>query len=223
MDDFRAVISATPDRVHTLAAVHPTSMHNLMLRYWLASGGIDPDKDVNLVMIPPPQMVTTLKAGSIDGYCVGEPWNSRAVQEDVGFVMATDLDLWAGHPEKVLGVREDWANQYPQTHLALVKALLEACEYCDDWRNREDLVELLARPEYVGAAPEYIRPRAAYALRSRHGFRAGATDALQPVLRGQVQLSRPCGRAVGDDPVGSVGDCAIPAQLGGSAGSDSPD
>ena len=158
LDDFRAMISQTPDRVHTLAAVHPTSMHNLMLRYWLAAGGIDPDKDVNLVMIPPPQMVTTLKAGSIDGYCVGEPWNSRAVQEGVGFVMATDLELWPGHPEKVLGVREDWANQYPQTHLALVKALLEACEYCDDRRNREEMVALLARPEYISAAPEYISP-----------------------------------------------------------------
>ncbi len=158
LDDFRAMISQTPDRVPTLAAVYATSMHNLILRYWLASGGINPDKDVNLVMIPPPQMVTTLKAGSIDGYCAGEPWNSRAIQEDAGFIMATDLELWPGHPEKVLGVREDWASQYPQTHLAMVKALLEACEYCDDRRNREDLVELLARPEYVGVAPEYIRP-----------------------------------------------------------------
>jgi nitrate/nitrite transport system ATP-binding protein len=156
--DFKEVISQTPDKVHTLGMVHPASMHNLLLRYWLASGGIDPDKDVNLTVIPPPQMVSNLKAGNIDGYCSGEPWNSRAVYEDLGFVMATDLEIWAGHPEKVLGVTEEWANKYPQTHLALVKALLEACEYCDDWRNREEIVELLCRPEYVGSAPEYTRP-----------------------------------------------------------------
>ena len=156
--DFKAAIAQTPDKVHTLAMVHPSSMHNLMLRYWLASGGIDPDLDVNLTVIPPPQMVANLKGGNIDGYCVGEPWNTRAVREDLGFVIATDLDIWGGHLEKVLGVREDWASQNPQTHLALVKALLEACEYCDDRRNREEIVELLSQPNYVGVAPEYIRP-----------------------------------------------------------------
>ena len=156
--DFKEVIARTPDKVPTLGMVHQSSMHNLMLRYWLASGGIDPDLDVSLTVIPPPQMVSNLKAGNIEGYCSGEPWNSRAVQEGLGFVIATDLDIWGGHLEKVLGVREDWANQHPQTHLALVRALLEACEYCDDRRNREEILQLLARPEYVGAAPEYIRP-----------------------------------------------------------------
>ncbi len=156
--DFKEVIARTPDKVPTLGMVHQSSMHNLMLRYWLASGGIDPDLDVSLTVIPPPQMVSNLKAGNIEGYCSGEPWNSRAVQEGLGFIIATDLDIWGGHLEKVLGVREDWANKHPQTHLALVKALLEACEYCDDRRNREEILELLARPEYVGAAPEYIRP-----------------------------------------------------------------
>lgn len=156
--DFQAAIAQTPDKVHTLGMVHESSMHNLMLRYWLASGGIDPDLDVSLTVIPPPQMVANLKAGNIDGYCAGEPWNSRAVHENLGFVIATDLDIWGGHLEKVLGVREDWAYQHPQTHIALVKALLEACEYCDDRRNREEIVELLAQPHYVGAAPEYIRP-----------------------------------------------------------------
>lgn len=156
--DLRAVILQTPDKVPTLGMVHPASMHNLMLRYWLASGGIDPDQDINLTVIPPPQMVANLQSGSIDGYCAGEPWNSRAVQEDIGFVVATDLEIWAGHLEKVLGVREDWANQYPQTHLALVKALLEACEYCDDRRNREEILTLLCQPHYIGSSPEFIRP-----------------------------------------------------------------
>lgn len=156
--DFKAAIAANPDRVYTLGMVHQSSMHNLMLRHWLASGGIDPDLDVSLTVIPPPQMVASLKAGNIDGYCAGEPWNSRAVYENLGFVIATDLDIWAGHLEKVLGVREDWANQYPETHLALVKALLQACEYCDDRRNREEVLEIICRPEYVGSDPKYTRP-----------------------------------------------------------------
>jgi nitrate/nitrite transport system ATP-binding protein len=156
--DLRSAIASEPDKVHTLGMVHPSSMHNLMLRYWLAAGGIDPDQDVNLTVIPPPQMVANLKSGSIDGYCVGEPWNSRAVQEGLGFVIATDLDIWPGHPEKVLGVREDWANKHPQTYIALVKALLEACEYCEDRRYREEVVQLLCQPQYVGVAPTYIRP-----------------------------------------------------------------
>jgi len=156
--DFKSAIAKSPDKVHTLGMVYPSSMHNLMLRYWLASGGIDPDLDVALTVIPPPQMVANLKAGNIDGYCVGEPWNSRAVYEELGFVIATDLDLWPGHPEKVLGVREEWVNKYPQTHIALVKALLEACQYCDDLRNREEILGLLTQSQYVGSAPEYTRP-----------------------------------------------------------------
>jgi len=158
LEDFKAILDHNPDNVPTLGVVHPTSMHNLLLRYWLASGGIDPDRDVGLTVIPPPQMVANLKAGNIDGYCVGEPWNSYAVHDGAGFVIRTDRDLWAGHPEKVLGVREDWVNQHPQTHLALVKALIEACEYCDDRRNREEILELLCRPEYVGIDPAYTRP-----------------------------------------------------------------
>lgn len=156
--DFKAAIQDTPDKVHTLGVVYPSSMHNLMLRYWLASGGIDPDQDVALTVIPPPQMFANLKAGNIDGYCVGEPWNSRAVYEEQGFVIATDMELWSGHPEKVLGVREEWANKYPQTHIALIKALLEACQYCDDLRNREEILGLLTLDQYVGSAPEYTRP-----------------------------------------------------------------
>ncbi|GBF81380.1 ABC transporter ATP-binding/substrate-binding protein [Aphanothece sacrum] len=158
LKDLKTAIAATPDKVHTFGMVHPASMHNLLLRYWLASGEVDPDEDVGLTMISPPQMVASLKAGNIEGYCVGEPWNSRAVYEDLGYVIATSLDIWAGHPEKVLGVREDWVEKYPQTHIALVKALLKACEYCDDRRNREEMVDLIRKPEYVGCSPAYIRP-----------------------------------------------------------------
>lgn len=156
--DLKGFIAAHPDRRLTLGAVHPTSMHNLILRYWLASADIDPDRDLDIVIIPPAQMVANLKAGNIDGYCVGEPWNSRAVHEGIGFVMATDPEIWSGHCEKVLGVREDWAQTHPKTHLALIQALLEACDYCDDMRHREEVLDLICRPEYVGSDPIYTRP-----------------------------------------------------------------
>jgi nitrate/nitrite transport system ATP-binding protein len=158
LEDFKIYIENNLDKVHTLGMVHPSSMHNLMLRYWLASGGINPDQDVNLTVIPPPQMQANLKAGNIDGYCVGGPWNARSVHEGLGFVIANSFDIFPnGHTEKVLGVKEEWANRYPKTHVALVKSLIDACDYCDDRRNREEILEILCRDEYIGSAPEYTR------------------------------------------------------------------
>ncbi|YAF97952.1 MAG: nitrate ABC transporter ATP-binding protein [Nodularia sp. CChRGM 3473] len=156
--DLKAVINEYPDQVLTLGVSHPTSMQNLILRYWLAAGGINPDQDVSLSVIPPMEMVSQLKAGNIDGYCAGEPWNYIAVHEGFGFVAATALEIWSGQPKKVLGVREDWAQNHPETYLALVKALLEACQYCDELRNREEILQLLCRPEYLNVNPIYVRP-----------------------------------------------------------------
>jgi len=156
--DLKTEITRDAERNYGLGVVHPASMHNLLLRYWLAEGGIDPDWDVRLSILPPPQMAVHLKSGKLDGYCVGEPWNSRAVYEGTGYVIATDLDLWDGHPEKVLGVREDWARRYPKTHVALVKALLQACEYCDRREHRTEILTWLCQPQYVGSAPEYTQP-----------------------------------------------------------------
>ncbi len=158
LEDFRHYIRQTPDRVHTLGMVHPASMHNFLLRHWLASGGIHPDRDVTLTLIPPPQMVSNLKAGNIDGYCVGEPWNSRAVREGAGFIITTTPDILPSHLEKVLTVRQDWAQKYPLTHIALVKALMEACQYCDQPRHRPQIAEWLSQPQYVGTPVEDLRP-----------------------------------------------------------------
>jgi len=109
-----------------------------------------------LQTIPPAQMVADLRTGSIDGYCVGDPWNLRAAKEQIGFTIASDVDLWAGHPGKVLGVREDWAMAYPNTHIALVKALLDACRYCADPANSEEIKQLLSRKAYVATDPAYL-------------------------------------------------------------------
>jgi len=154
--DFKRMLLESTEGTHTLGIVHPSSMHNLLLRYWLAANGINPDRDVSLKTIPPAQMVADLKAGIIDGYCVGEPWNLRALVEDTGFTIATDLEIWQGHPGKVLGVREDWALAYPNTHVALVKALLEACRYCADPTNHEEIRQILAKREYLSTSVDYI-------------------------------------------------------------------
>lgn len=155
--DFKKMLLKYRDQQHRMAMVHPSSMHNLLLRYWLASGGIDPDIDVSLKTIPPAQMVVDLQQGSIDGYCVGEPWNLRGAMEGVGFTVATDLEIWQGHPGKVLGVREEWAAAYPNTHIALVKALLEGCAYCADEDNAEEVRHILAGREYLSTSVDYIQ------------------------------------------------------------------
>ncbi|WP_299043660.1 nitrate ABC transporter ATP-binding protein [uncultured Thermosynechococcus sp.] len=156
LGDFHRYLLQTRDRPHRFGIVHPSSMHNLLLRYWLAAAGIYPDHDVYLQTIPPAQMVAALRSGSIDGYCVGDPWNLRAAKEGVGFTIASDIDIWAGHPGKVLGVREDWATAYPNTHIALVKALLDACRYCADPAHSEEIKQILSRKAYVATTPEYI-------------------------------------------------------------------
>ncbi|HEY9703735.1 MAG TPA: ABC transporter substrate-binding protein, partial [Allocoleopsis sp.] len=156
LKDLRKVIKESDDKIYSFGVVHPASMHNLMLRYWLASGGIDPDQDVNLVVLPPSEMIENLREEKIDGYCVGAPWNTPAIKENLGYVIATDLDIWPGNPEKVLGVKEEWANENPLTHIALIKALLEACEYCDDQRNREEILKLISQPQYIGLSADYI-------------------------------------------------------------------
>ncbi len=156
LPDLKQMLLESQNKQHIFGMVHPASMHNLLLRYWLAAGGIDPDRNVRLNTIPPAQMIANLQAGNIDGFCVGEPWNVRAAVEGIGYTIATDLEVWNGHSGKVLGVREEWAQSYPNTHIALVKALLEACRYCVDEANHEEIREILARREYLGTRLEYI-------------------------------------------------------------------
>jgi nitrate/nitrite transport system ATP-binding protein len=156
LQHLKIAIESTPTQKLKLGIVHSCSMHNLMLRYWLASGGINPDTDLNLITISPQEMVARLKLGEIDGFCVGEPWNTQAIHEGIGFVIATDLDIWAGNPEKVLAVTETWQEQHPNTHLAMVTAILEACEYCDNPRNRPEIVNLLA--QQLDLPAQYLQP-----------------------------------------------------------------
>jgi bicarbonate transport system ATP-binding protein len=156
VDEYRAWLQSHNREPHTLGIVHPASMHNLLLRYWLAAHAIDPDRDVHLQTLPPAQMLADLKDGSIDGFCIGAPWLDRAVADGHGFTVAGDLAIWPGHPGKVLGVREDWAVAYPNTHIALTKALLEACRYCSEPSHWTELSELLSDRRYLGMKKEVI-------------------------------------------------------------------
>ncbi len=155
-----------------MGMVFPVSTHNYELRYWLAAGGIHPgyyaphkgditgqiDADALLSVTPPPQMPATLEAGTIYGYCVGEPWNQQAVFKGIGVPVITDYEIWKDNPEKVFGVSKAWADEYPNTHIRVVKAMIRAAKWLDDNNNanRPEAVKILSRPEYVGADYEVI-------------------------------------------------------------------
>ncbi len=153
-----------------MGMVFPVSTHNYELRYWLAAGGIHPGfyspenitgqigADALLSVTPPPQMPATLEAGTISGYCVGEPWNQQAVFKGIGVPVITDYEIWKNNPEKVFGVTAEFAAKYPNTHLALIKALIRAGMWLDenDNANRAEAVKILAKPEYVGADAQVI-------------------------------------------------------------------
>ena len=145
------IVKFRREKVFTFGVVFPFSSHNFLLRQWLAGAGIEPERDVRIVVVPPPQMLANLKAGNLDGYCAGEPWNSLAVQHGAGWCAATSAGLAPGHPEKVLLVRRRFAEERADEHLALIAALLEACAYCDEPGNAGHVIETLARPAYLNA------------------------------------------------------------------------
>lgn len=139
-----------------LASVFPYSAQNYMLRLWLTSGGLDPDRDVRLTVVPPPHTVAHLSGGMIDGYCVGEPWNQRAAVLGIGRIVLTGPDIWKGMPEKVLGTTEAWAKDNPVALRALIKALLEASQWLDEPANRPEAARVLASPRYLNTPAEVI-------------------------------------------------------------------
>lgn len=141
----------------TFASVFPVSSHAYELRYWLASAGIDPDRDVRLTVIPPPRMVDSLRAGRIDGCCVGEPWNLVAGAEGLGAIAATKSDIWPMAPEKVLGLRADWAEDNGARLAALIRAFVEAAQWADAPENRPELARMLADPRYVNVPETLLR------------------------------------------------------------------
>ena len=152
-----AYLASGPRQV-TLAAAHTFSCHILLLRHWLRAGGIDPLRDVNIIVLPPEQMVDSLSRGVIDGFCVGEPWNTVAVQRGVGAMQATGYQIWNNGPEKVLGVTEHWHGRHPGTHLRLRLALMEACTWLADPRHRERAAAVLSSAQYLDLPLESLTP-----------------------------------------------------------------
>jgi nitrate/nitrite transport system ATP-binding protein len=138
------------------AVVFPQSSHNYLLRYWMADAGIDPDTDVRLIVVPPPQVGHYLRAGMVAGCCVGEPWNTLAVSQGLGRIVVTSHDIWNNHPEKVFAVTRNWAQSNPNTHRAVLMALLEACAWLDDPGHRQAACELLSQGRYVNVPVDVL-------------------------------------------------------------------
>jgi nitrate/nitrite transport system substrate-binding protein len=173
-DSLKPVIEQYKDdgKAFKMGMVFPVSTHNYELRYWLAAGGIHPgyyapakgdtsgtiSADALLSVTPPPQMPSTMEAGTIDGYCVGEPWNQQAVFKGIGVPVITDYEIWKNNPEKVFGVSKGWADKYPETHKSVVKAMIRAAKWLDEKNNanRPEAVKILAQSNYVGADYDVI-------------------------------------------------------------------
>ncbi|WP_167531304.1 MULTISPECIES: CmpA/NrtA family ABC transporter substrate-binding protein [unclassified Mesorhizobium] len=158
------------------AVVHPHSGHNYELRYWLAACGIDPERQIEIVIVPPPFMADALATGRIDGYCVGEPWNSAAVAAGTGHIVTVKALLWRNSPEKVIGARKAWAEQNPEALAALLRALHHSARWCQDPANRAELAALMAQPGFLGQE----------------------AAVQMPILTGHLQLGGGAQRAVED-------------------------
>ncbi|MFC3969904.1 CmpA/NrtA family ABC transporter substrate-binding protein [Rhizobium lemnae] len=141
----------------TLGMTYPFSSHNYEFRYWLAAGGINPDRDVKMVVVPPPLTSDALEAGAIDGFCVGAPWNMVASERGVGRIVAAKQDIWPSAPEKVIGMRPEWAEANRDTVLRLIVALDQAARWCDEPANHAHLAEILSADRYIAAPVEIIR------------------------------------------------------------------
>ena len=152
-------VMANENRDFTFAQTFPTGTHAMWLNYWLAANGIDPVKDVKNIVVPPPQMVANMRIGNMDGFCVGEPWNARAIYDKIGYTVATSQDIWVDHPEKVLGTTADFVAKNPNTARAMMMAVLEACKYIDATANRAKVAELISGKSYVNAPKDVILGR----------------------------------------------------------------
>jgi ABC-type nitrate/sulfonate/bicarbonate transport system substrate-binding protein len=177
LDAARALAAVIRDRQAqnadplVLATVFPFSSHNYLLRLWLAAGGIDPSRDIKLVALPPQQMVDNLRLEHIDGFCVGEPWNSCAVAMGQGRCLVTGYEIWQNAPDKVLGVTEQWALENPESHAALIRALDTAAAWCD--QHTTDALQLLERGHYVEVPAQWL------AQPLTGGLRAGLDQSLR--------------------------------------------
>ncbi len=142
-----------------VAMTFPGGTHDLWIRYWLAANGIDPDKDVSTIVVPPPQMVANMKVGNMDAFCVGEPWNEQLVNQGIGFTACTTGEVWNKHPEKALGMRADWVDKNPKAAQAMLQAVIEAQIWCDKTENKAEMAAILGRRQWFNVPPADILGR----------------------------------------------------------------
>jgi two-component system, oxyanion-binding sensor len=155
---LRAVISADRRRQLRIAVVHPHSGHTYELRYWLAACGINPERDLEIVIVPPTLMPDAVSAGTIDGYCVGEPWNTAAAKTKRGHIATVKAAIWRSSPEKILGAEASWALSHPEALAALLRALYRAALWCATPPNRSELAGLMAGPSYLACPAGWLEP-----------------------------------------------------------------
>jgi nitrate/nitrite transport system substrate-binding protein len=141
------------------AMTFPGGTHDLWIRYWMAAGGVDPVRDINTIVVPPAQMVANMKVGSMDTFCVCEPWNLQLIHQKIGFTALTTSELWMNHPEKAFALRADYVQANPNSTKALLKAVMEAQMYCEDTRNRAEVAEICSRRRWISAPVEDIVDR----------------------------------------------------------------
>lgn len=158
------------------AMTFPGGTHDLWIRYWLAAGGIDPNKDVSTIVVPPPQMVANMKVGNMDVFCVGEPWNEQLVNQGIGFTAATTGELWKGHPEKALGLRAEWIEKNPNAAKALLMAVMEAQQWCESMDNKAEMAEILGKRQWFNVPTKDVLGRLKGDINYGNGREARATD-----------------------------------------------
>jgi nitrate/nitrite transport system substrate-binding protein len=141
------------------AMTFPGGTHDLWIRYWLAAGGIDPDKDIETITVPPPQMVANMKVGTMDCFCVCEPWNLQLIHQKIGYTAITTGELWNKHPEKSLALRAAWVDKHPNAAKALLMAVMEAQQWCDKPENQDELATIMAKRQWINAPVEDILER----------------------------------------------------------------
>ena len=146
-------------RDYTFAQTFPTGTHAMWLYYWLGANGINPINDVKTITVPPPQMVANMRVGNMDGYCVGEPWNARAIYDKIGFTVTTTQDIWKDHPEKVIGTTADFTSKNPNTSRAIIMALLDAARFIDAQANRSKVAQIISEKAYVNTTEDVIEQR----------------------------------------------------------------
>ncbi|MBX9649856.1 MAG: ABC transporter substrate-binding protein [Xanthobacteraceae bacterium] len=144
-----------------IAMTFPGGTHDLWIRYWLAAGGIDPDKDVETIVVPPPQMVANMKVGTMDAFCVGEPWNLQLIHQSIGYTAVNTGEIWSKHPEKSLGMRAAWVDKNPKAAKAILMAVMEAQQWADKMENKAELAAIMGKRQWMNCPVEDVLDRSA--------------------------------------------------------------